>query len=340
MTRVLLAGDVGGTKTNLALFTAEGGDVAVLAERGFHNADHGALEEIVEAFTHASGRVPSAACFGVAGPVADGVARMPNLDWKIDAHALGRTLGLERVLVLNDLEATGYGIATLPPDRFAVLNEGVRRPGGDAALIAAGTGLGEAILRWDGEQYRVAPSEGGHGDYAPVDEEQTMLLGRLMQRFGHVSYERVISGPGLHNVYDALDIEERTGLGERIRAAPDPSALIAESALSHASPRCVRALDVFVTAYGAEAGNLALRALATGGIYVGGGIAPKILPKLRDGLFVGAFTAKGRFTDWMRAIPLKVILDPTTALRGATAYLAGVERGRFAVPAAAKGASQ
>jgi glucokinase len=335
--RVLLAGDVGGTKTNLAAFTAGPGGSVVLEERGFHNADYASLAEVVQAFTRPAGHVPRAACFGVAGPVADGRARMPNLDWEIEARDLARVLDLERVLLLNDLEATGYGIPTLAPDQFAVLNEGARRPGGDAALIAAGTGLGEAILRSEGERYRVAPSEGGHGDYAPVDAEQTMLLGRLRERFGHVSYERVISGPGIHNVYDALDLPERADLAQAIRAAADPSALIAESALASASSRCMRALDVFVASYGAEAGNLALRALATGGIFVAGGIAPKVLPKLRDGTFMRAFTAKGRFADWLRSIPVNVVLDPTTALRGAAAHLAEAERRAAAEAATAKG---
>jgi glucokinase len=324
-TRVLLAGDVGATKTNLAVFTAERGTPLVLAEQAFLNAGYPGLAEVVEAFASAHGHVPTAACFGVAGPVADGRTRMPNLGWDIDARELGRALGLERVLVLNDLEATAYGIPTLAPDRFAVLNEGVRRAGGDLALIAAGTGLGEATLRWDGRAYQVAASEAGHADYAPVDATQTMVLGRLRGRFGHVSYERVISGPGLHNVYDVLDVDEMPSVTERIRTTDDPSALIAELALAGDSPRCVRALDVFVTSYGAEAGNLALRALATGGIYVGGGIAPKILRKLQDATFMRAFCDKGRFTEWLRRIPVNVVLDPTTALRGAAAYLARIE---------------
>src|SRR6185503_10276953 len=181
-TRVLLAGDVGATKTNLAVFTAEGGTPLVLDEQAFLNAGYPGLAEVVEAFTSAHGRVPTAACFGVAGPVADGRTRMPNLGWDIDARELGRALGLERVLVLNDLEATAYGIPTLAPDRFAVLNEGVPRTGGDRALIAAGTGLGEATLRWDGRAYQVVASEAGHADYAPVDATQTMVLGHLRGR--------------------------------------------------------------------------------------------------------------------------------------------------------------
>jgi glucokinase len=322
---MLLAGDIGATKTNLALFIAEGGEVQVIAEETFLNHGHAALDEIVAPFIARHGGPPEAACFGVAGPVADGRARMPNLDWPIEADHLVRTLGVERVILINDLEATAYGIATAAPEHLAVLNRGVPRAGANAALIAAGTGLGEAILYWDGSRHRVLASEGGHTDYAPRDAEQMAILGRLGERFGHVSCERVVSGRGLRNVYDVLDIEEAPALAGRIETAEDASAVITEAALAGASSRCVRALEVFVASYGAAAGNLALTALATGGVYVGGGIAPRILPKLTDGTFVRAFCDKGRFTDLLRTIPVKVILEPKTALRGAAAYLAGVK---------------
>ena len=323
---LLLAGDVGGTKTNLALFSAASGAPVVLAEHVFQNDGFASLAAVAEEFIRQTGRAPRAACFGIAGPVADGRASMPNRGWDIDELALARALGVGRVILLNDLEATAYGVPTLPPDQLVVLNEGVPRAGGDMGLIAAGTGLGEAILRWDGTRYHAFASEAGHADYAPVDAEQTMVLDRLRKRFGHVSYERVVSGPGLHAVYEALDVEEQPGVAERIASAPDASAVISQLALARESQRCERALDVLVRSYGAEAGNLALRALATGGVFVGGGIAPKILPKLEAGGFVRAFCEKGRFTDWMRQIPLKVILDPTTALRGAAAHLTDVER--------------
>jgi glucokinase len=334
---LLLAGDVGGTKTNLALFDAASGAPVVLVEQGFKNDDFASLAAVAGAFIRQTGRAPVAACFGIAGPVAGGRARMPNRGWDIEERALAQALGVGRVILLNDLAATAYGVPTLAPDRLVVLNEGVPVTGGDVGLIAAGTGLGEAILRWDGTRYRVFASEAGHADFAPVDAEQTMLLGRLRERFGHVSYERVVSGPGLHAVYDALDVDEHPGVAERIASAPDASAVISQLALGGESPRCVRALDAFVRSYGAEAGNLALRALATGGVFVGGGIAPKILPKLREGGFVRAFREKGRFTEWMRKIPLKVILDPTTALRGAAAHLVDAERAAGGI--GAKGAS-
>jgi len=322
---LLLAGDVGATKTNLALFTAAGGVLTPVAEAHFVNEGYAGLDGVVRAFLARGAYVPAAACFGVAGPVADGRARMPNLGWLIDALDLGRRLALERVVLLNDLEATAYGIAVLPPEQVTVLNPGAPRATGNAALIAAGTGLGEAVLYWDGMRHRVSASEGGHADFAPRDAEQIRILTRLIDRFGHVSWERVVSGPGLHSIYGALDAPEAPEVAARIAAAEDASATIAELALAGASARCVRALDVFVSAFGAEAGNLALKALATGGVYVGGGIAPKILPKLADGTFMRAFTDKGRFADLLGRMPVKVILDPKTALRGAAAYLAGAE---------------
>jgi glucokinase len=324
-TGLLLAGDVGGTKTNLALFTTKGGVLGPVLQAHFVNEGYPNLEAVVREFVARGPSPPVAACFGVAGPVQAGRTRMPNLGWVIDAANLGRTLDVERVFVLNDLEATGYGIAVLPPDQLMVLKPGVPVKESNAALVAAGTGLGEAFLWWDGKRHRVSASEGGHADFAPGDAEQVAILERLRARYGHVSWERVVSGPGLHDVYEALDVAEAPDVAARIAGADDASAAIAELALAGTSPRCMRALDVFVAAYGAEAGNVALKGLATAGVYIGGGIAPKILAKLADGTFMRTFTRKGRFADWVARIPVKVILDPTTALRGAAAYLATVE---------------
>jgi glucokinase len=326
--RILLAGDVGGTKTNLALFTADGGALDPIATATVPNHEHAGLEELVAGFLAGRAERPTAACFGIAGPVTAERIHMPNLGWWIDARALAKSLDVERVVLLNDLEANAYGIATLTPDRFAVLNEGATPEGGaTAALIAAGTGLGEAVLYWDGAQYRVCASEGGHTDFGPADAEQSRVLDRLRGRFGHVSWERVVSGPGLRNVYDALDVDETPAIAASVASAPDASARISELALAGTSARCVRALDVFVACYGAAAGNLALHALATGGVYVGGGIAPRIVAKLREGAFVRAFCDKGRLAPVLQRIPVKVILDPTTALRGAAAHLARAAEG-------------
>jgi glucokinase len=321
----LLAGDVGGTKTNLALFDAGGGPLAIVREAKLLNHEHADLADVVRTFLRGE-RTPRAAAFGIAGPIrAGGRATMPNLGWLIDAAALATGLGIERVVLLNDLEATGYGLATLAPTEYVVLNEGRPVPGANMALIAAGTGLGEAILFSDGTTYRVSPSEGGHADFAPRDAEQIAVLTRLMREFGHVSWERLVSGPGLVNLHHALDVPDPPAVAAAIAAAADPAAAIAEAALAGSSPRCIRALDLFVSMYGAEAGNLALKALATGGMWVAGGIAPKLLAKLRDGAFMRAFTDKGRFADLVAAIPVKVVLEPRTALRGAAAYLARAE---------------
>jgi glucokinase len=321
---LLLAGDVGATKTNLALYAVVDRTLGAVDDTHLVNAEFGGFEEVVRAFLHDRTDVPATACFGIAGPVADGRSRMPNLGWVIDAAALERTLGLERVVLLNDLEATAHGLATLSPDQLKVLNPAAPVVSGNVALIAAGTGLGEAVLYWDGTRHHVCASEGGHADFGPRNAEEIAILRRLMARFGHVSWERVVSGPGLHNIYDALDVPEAPEVASRIAAVADASATITELALTGGSVRSVRALDVFVSAYGAEAGNLALKTFATGGVYVGGGIAPKLLPKIVDGTFLRAFTDKGRFAEWLGRIPVKVILDQKTALRGAAAYLAGV----------------
>jgi glucokinase len=318
----ILAGDVGGTKTNLALVDPADAALAPIVEASIPNHGHASLGELVRTFLARGGPAPVAACFGIAGPVADGRAQMSNLAWSIDARVLAADLGFERVILLNDLEATGHGIATLAPGQLLTLNEGTPHADGNAALIAAGTGLGEAILFWDGTRRRISASEGGDADFAPRDAAQMTILARLAERFGHVSWERLVSGPGLHNLYGVLDDVESPDVARRIAAAADPSAVIAELALAGGSARCIRALDTFVTLYGAEAGNLALKALSTAGVYVGGGIAPKILPKLRDGAFLRAFCDKGRFADLLRSMPVRVILEPKTALRGAAAYLA------------------
>src|SRR5262249_13869726 len=295
------------TKTNLVLYTVAGGALTAVGDAHLVNERYAGLGDVVRAFLKDRSELPSAACFGIAGPVAHGRSRMPNLGWLIDAAALARTLGLERVILLSDLEATAYGIATLPPEQLKVLNPDAPGVKGNAALIAAGTGLGEAMLYWDGTRHHVCPSEGGHADFGPRNAEEIGILRRLMDRFGHVSWERVVSGPGLHNIYDALDVPEAPGVAARVAAAADASATITELALTGGSARAARALDVFVSAYGAEAGNLALKALATGGVYVGGGIAPKLLAKIADGTFMRAFTDKGRFSEWLRRLPPRVL---------------------------------
>jgi glucokinase len=318
---VILAGDIGGTKTVIGLFEEAGDRLRIVRQETFPSREHGALEEILGRFLSGEpARGVRAACFGVAGPVIDGRCEATNLPWVIDAMVLERTLGVTGVGVVNDLVATAYGIAVLAPEEFCVLNPGRPHPGGNMALIAAGTGLGEAILFWDGRTFRAVASEGGHADLAPRNALEIALLEYLLTRHHRVSYERVVSGPGIFNTYSFLKQggygEEPPWLAERF-PGQDPGVVITEAALRRESDLCIKTLQLFVSLYGAEAGNLALKALATGGVYVGGGIAPKILDFLRDGTFMSAFTDKGRLSPLLREMPVRVILNPKTALYGA-----------------------
>jgi len=320
---VILAGDIGGTKTVFALFD-DGADRGLMPvrEETFASKSAASLEALATRFLETSGR-PSvrAACFGVAGPVVDGRSSTTNLPWELDEAGLAASLGVPRVRLLNDLEAAGYGVLVLDGSALDPLQAGAPRRGpATMALIAAGTGLGEAILAWDGTRHHVLASEGGHADFAPRTELEATLWEALRQEFGHVSYERVLSGPGLANIYRFLrafrKLDEPPALRARL-AAGDPSATISEVGLAGEDPVCAEALTLFVSIYGAEAGNLALKALAVGGVFVGGGIAPKILPKLKAGLFIEAFRHKGRFADFMDALPVHVVLEPRAPLLGA-----------------------
>ncbi len=325
---MILAGDIGGTKSLLALYEAAGDVLRPVSEQMYRNADFPSLAAVLERFLASAGRArPRAACFAIAGPVIDGRVQMSNLPWKLDPADLAAATGAERVRLLNDLEGAAYGMLHLAPDAFLALSAPTAlRRRGNVGLIAAGTGLGEALLCWDGERYHPAASEGGHGDFAPRGDEQIALLRHLATTFpGHVSYERVLSGPGLANVYaflrDTGRAAEPAALASRL-AAGDPAATIAASALAREHDICVRALDLFVDVYGAEAGNLALRGFTLGGLYVGGGIAPKLVGKLRDGAFMRAFVAKGRYQELLATIPVAVALDPKAALLGAAHFAA------------------
>jgi len=326
---MILAGDVGGTKTHLAIFRPKGRAFIPVAERRVLSRHYPGLVAIVrETVASHRGRI-TAACFGVAGPILNGRCEATNLPWTVDADALRRTLGLRAVGLINDLEALAYGIEAVPRGRLAALNAGTPRPHGAIAVIAAGTGLGEAALVWDGERYHAAPSEGGHTDFAPRNEMEVELLRYLQRRFGHVSYERIVSGPGKISVYEFVKARERAKepawLKQRL-AAGDPSAVISDIAMERAWQPCVKALDLFVSIYGAEAGNLALKVLATGGVYLGGGIAPAILPALKDGTFMKAFKDKGRLSPLLSRMPVRVILDGRAALYGAARYAMGLNR--------------
>jgi glucokinase len=321
----ILAGDVGATHTRLALFAAD--PRVPVAFESYPSHDHAGLGEMVQTFLSSHPADLDHACFGVAGPVRDGHVTMINLAWPVDAASLARVLGLKSVGVINDLVANAYGIAELVPDDLETLNRGVPAPAGTMAVISAGTGLGEAGLLRDGEPgrggVRVIPSEGGHTDFGPRSELEVELYQYLAAEDAHVSYERVCSGMGLLNIYRFLRrrsrIAEPPWLTAEI-AARDAAAIISRAALGHRDTVCVQALDMMVSIYGAEAGNLALKYLATGGVYIGGGIAPQIMPKLRDGAFIRSFTAKGRYADLLEQIPVQVILNDRTALLGAAHY--------------------
>ncbi|MGA2276342.1 MAG: glucokinase [Terracidiphilus sp.] len=319
---MILAGDVGGTKVHLALYDFINGKLECSRDEIFAAKSYSGLEEIVKGFMGA--HKITAACFGVPGPVRDGRLRLTNLPWTLDSRELCVSLGITHVFLINDLEANGYGVAELAPDQIYTLSEGDTSQIGNRALIAAGTGLGEALLIWNGRSHVPYPSEGGHADYAPRNEDEIDLLRFLKQKYnGRISQERVVSGPGLTNVYEFLrevrGIDEPAWLAERI-ASGDPNAVITELALAAKSEICEKALDIFVSAYGAEAGNLALKLLSVGGVYVGGGIAPRILEKLKDGTFLKAFTEKGRLSQLLVNMPVRIILESRAALLGAAAY--------------------
>src|SRR5262245_32232397 len=320
---MVLAGDVGGTKTVLAVLEpgAPGAaGMSVVREATLPSGEIETLEGAVEAFLLGAPRITvRAACVGVAGPVVDGRCVATNLPWEVHERRLAAATHAPTRL-LNDLEATANGVLVLPPESFGILQEGAAQAVGNIALIAAGTGLGQALIIADGQGHRVLPSEGGHADFAPRDEAQVDLLRFLRAEFGHVSWERVLSGPGLHSIYRFLQMRAGraapTWLRERLQR-DDPSAVIGEVALEERDPVCVEALDLFVAVYGAQAGNLALETLALGGVVVAGGIAPKIEPRLTDGRFMDAFRAKGRFDSLLASIPVRVARDPRAPLWGA-----------------------
>jgi glucokinase len=317
---MILAGDIGGTHTRIAFFPEEGNHFASAIVETFSSRAYGGLTEIVKQFLSTRKLSPAIACFGIAGPVKNGRCEATNLPWIVDTRLLADELNIPTVLLINDLEATAYGVTILEPSDWTVLNVGASDAAGNAAIIAAGTGLGEAGLYWNGQSYHPFATEGGHVDFAPRSPLELELLNFLLTKFSRVSYERVLSGPGLVNIYQFLREtgrgDEPAWLTEELRAH-DPAAVIAQAALAERSTLCTQALDLFVSIYGAEAGNLTLKMMATGGVFIGGGIAPKILPKLMTPTFMQAFLTKGRMSPLLEATPVRVILHKQTALLGA-----------------------
>ena len=339
---MILAGDIGGTQTTLALFAVPGGIApglrpeAVLVER-FNSRDYAQFGDLLQDFCARHRPRVVAACVGIAGPVRANRCTATNLPWTVDGAGIAGLLGLSEVPLLNDLEAIGFGIDLLQPQEIFELQAGAPGAQGHRAVIAAGTGLGEAGLCWDGAAHRPFATEGGHADFAPQDELQIALLRYLRQEHEHVSWERVVSGPGLVNLYRFLlasesagegrERQEPPGMAERLQA-DEPAAVVWQCAASGESPLCGQAVDLFLRLYGAEAGNLALKTMATGGLYIGGGIAPKILDWMRRGSFIEAFRAKGRMRPLLEAMPVRVILNPQAALLGAARYTALREAAR------------
>ncbi len=320
---VFLAGDIGGTKTDLAVFSSAAGIRAPLAQAAFASRNYPGLEApLRDVLSRVESRVDGA-CFAVAGPVLNGSARITNLPWVLDEVELAGALGLSRVRLLNDLEAVAAAVPLLSTSELFTLNRGRAAPGGAIAVIAPGTGLGEAYLVWDGARYRAFPSEGGHADFAPTNAREAGLLEYLSKRFEHVSYERVCSGMGLPNIHAYLKASGIAGesdrVSERVAAAEDPTPVIVAAALDGEQPcaLCRAALEMFVSILGAEAGNLALKVMASGGVYLGGGILPRMLPALSSGLLMAAFGRKGRASPLLEEIPVHVILNPRAALLGA-----------------------
>lgn len=326
---MILAGDIGGTKTNLA-YVKQGGERLELGRSaGYPSRNHGTFQEIVRHFVTAYPQKIEVAAFGIAGPVIGGRCEATNLPWVVDAGVIGESLGGVPTTLLNDVEATAYGVLRLEAGDLSVLNNGEADSGGTIAVIAAGTGLGEGGLVWDGSRYIALPSEGGHTDFAPRNELEIDLLRFMLRRHERVSYERLVSGPGLFTLYEFFRersaVKEPAWLTEQISGG-DPSAAVSRAAMEGKDDTCRAALGLFASLYGAEAGNLALKLLSRGGVYVAGGIAPKILPRLRDGAFLASFVHKGRFSPLLQRMPVSVVLNERTAILGAAHVALSLQR--------------
>ncbi len=327
---MLLAGDVGGTKTNLALFSVEKGPRDPVVEATFPSRDYANLGDLVRKFLSEVDHPLESASFGVAGPVVDRHVEVTNLPWVIDARTLEDQLDIRPVRLLNDLEAIAHAVPFLGSEDLYTLNEGKQVREGNKAVIAPGTGLGETFLTWNGSRYRAYPSEGGHVDFGPATPMQLDMLRYLQEKFDRVSYERVCSGIGIPNIYEFVKDNghavEPEWLSRELAAADDPTPVIANVALAEerTCEICAITLDIFISILGAEAGNLALKVLATGGVYLGGGIPPRILPLLKGEQFLESFINKGRFSDLLSKIPVHVILNPKVALLGAACHGLGL----------------
>lgn len=323
---MLIAGDIGGTKTVLAIYSPAKGVRSPLAEKTFPSGDYGSFEALARDFLAEADLPVSHGCFGVAGPVVGGRVKVMNLPWIMEEGALRQALGLASVRIINDVEAVACSVSALDAEDLVSLNGGERVEHGPIAVVAPGTGLGIGFLLWDGARYRAHASEGGHGDFAPDGDLEAGLHRNLREKFGHVSWERVCSGMGIAHIYEYL---RETGVGrdsaarvEAIAAAGDITPVVVDAAVAHASEddRCRRAMEIFVSTLARKAGNVALTVMATGGVYLGGGIPPRILPLLEGGRFMRPFADKGRTSEILGRMPVQVIMNPATALLGAARH--------------------
>jgi glucokinase len=311
---MILAGDLGGTKSNLGLFDVKQGKLALVASRRYTSHEYSGLHDIAKDFLSENGVKVTAASFGIAGPVVNNTVRATNLPWVVDGGAMARFLGLSRVRLLNDLEATAYGIRVMEPTDLELIYPGTPNSEGTQVVIAAGTGLGEGILFWDGKEHVPIATESGHADFSPSTDQQADLWKFLKKRNDFVSAEIILSGRGFQNIHEFLSpYEKHPGFDPTTDPAPE----ITRRALAGECPTCVATLNLWIEIYGSEAGNFALRTLARGGIYVAGGIAVKVLPKFKDGRFVAAVRHKEKLEDFLSKIPVKVVLNENCPLMGA-----------------------
>jgi glucokinase len=321
---MILAGEIGATRTRLAAFETKGNKLERVVERIYASQEHSGLSQIIAGFIKTEGIPVQSACFGVAGPVKGGRSKISNLPWVIDSRELAQQLRLNSIGLLNDLEAYAYGIDALESNDFITLSEGSEEAEGNRAVISARTGLGMAGLFWDGFRHHPFACEGGHTDFAPRNDLEMKLLAYLQKKYGHISCERILSGPGIKNIYDFLrdskKADEPKWLKEQMSAAQDPPALISQLALESKSAICEQTLSMFVSIYGAETGNCALNFMSTGGVFIGGSIAAKIVPKMRDPIFMQSFLDKGRMEPLLREMPVKIVLNDDSGIIGGARY--------------------
>jgi glucokinase len=321
---MILAGEIGATRTRLAAFDTEGNKLQCVVEKTYLSQEHGGLAELITGFIKTEGIPVHSACFGVAGPVTAGRSKISNLPWTIDRRELASQLKLDSVGLINDLEAYAYGIDALESKDFITLSEGAEDAEGNRAVISARTGLGVAGMYWDGFRHHPFACEGGHADFAPRNKLDMELLTYLQGKHGRVSSERILSGPGIKNIYDFLrdtnKVEEPRDLREQMSQAPDPPALISKLAAEGKSPICDQTMSLFVTIYGAETGNCALHFMSTGGIFIGGSIAAKNVNKMKDPAFMKSFLDKGRMTPLLKQMPVKIVLNDDSGIIGAARY--------------------